>query len=268
MNDQILVSELNGGANLTEESQSFVDRELIGFAILRNRLALDELHHEVRQPVFGLAAVNQPRDVRMFEPGQDAPFARETVADENGVHSAFDDLDGDLLLELLVGPGGFVNRAHPAATDQPGHAVSAQPPPDQFVVRFARERLGRAANRVVDERVGDFVIEQRLDLAPQFIVAAAALSQQRVALTGRAFDDGLKYFFDLSPAFGSHVGSWWLVVGGWWFAVTNHQPPTANLCYFASSRCSHACAIRISRPTVATEMSSAFAISSMLNPPK
>jgi hypothetical protein len=39
------------------------------------------------------------------------------------------------------------------------------------------------------------------------------LGQQRRSLAGRAFDDGLKYLFYLSPAFRSHksIGQW--VVG-------------------------------------------------------
>ena len=44
-------------ANLAEKFQSFTKGETLRIAILVDRNAFDIFHHEIRQPVFGRAAV-------------------------------------------------------------------------------------------------------------------------------------------------------------------------------------------------------------------
>ena len=44
-------------------------------------IALDVLHHEVGQSVVGRSAVEQARDVRVFEGCQDLPLVLETAQD-------------------------------------------------------------------------------------------------------------------------------------------------------------------------------------------
>ena len=47
--------------------------------------------------------------------------------------------------------------------------------------------------------------EQRFNLAPQFVIAAAGFVQKGVALRRFAFQRLLQYSINLSPAFGRHV---------------------------------------------------------------
>src|SRR5262249_21193466 len=92
-------------------------------AIGCDRLAGDEFHHKVRQAVSRRAAVEQTRNVRMIERGQNLSLAMESVAHAVRVHPPFDDFDRDLMLELLVVTIGHVDGAHPAASDQACDAV-------------------------------------------------------------------------------------------------------------------------------------------------
>src|SRR5262249_31671977 len=90
VDDQILMRELNCGADLPEELQPFLNRKLAGFAVIAERLARDELHHEVRPPFGGRPAVEQTRYVRMIERSQYLPLAPEAAQHKAGVHPALD----------------------------------------------------------------------------------------------------------------------------------------------------------------------------------
>ena len=77
MNNPVLMCMVNGRANCLEQPQAVRDRQPVMITIARDRLAIDVLHHEIRIPVFGIAAVEQPRDVGMIEVRQDLTFATE-----------------------------------------------------------------------------------------------------------------------------------------------------------------------------------------------
>src|SRR5574341_588886 len=108
-------------------------------AIVRDRLAGDEFHHEVGQAVRLRAAVQQSRNVRMIERSQNLPLAQESVAREVRVHPALADLARDLLMEMLVVTRGFVDGAHPAASDEARDAVSPDALSGQIVFWFGGE---------------------------------------------------------------------------------------------------------------------------------
>src|SRR5579872_2602288 len=124
---------MNGGAHALEKLEPLDDTELAGLAIVVNRLALDVLHHEVRQAVLGGAAIEQPRNVGMVQAGQYLPLVAEALDDELGVEVAPDELDGDLLTESLVGAGGQVNHTHTTLADFPDHSVGPDAPPSARV---------------------------------------------------------------------------------------------------------------------------------------
>ena len=104
--------------------------ELLGVAVLVDGLALDELHHVVRQAVVGRAAIEQARDVGMIEAGQDLPLVPESPQDEIGIHAPLDDLDGDLLPEMIVSANSPVHRPHAPAADLFDDAVGPNAPSD------------------------------------------------------------------------------------------------------------------------------------------
>ena len=88
-------------------------------AMLGDRYALNQLHHEVRLPCAGDPAVQHAGDVGMVHDGQRLPFRLEPGDDILGGHSGLSDLQSRFStngLDLL----GDVDHAHPAlANDFP-----------------------------------------------------------------------------------------------------------------------------------------------------
>ena len=78
---------------------------------------VDVLHDEVGQAVVGRAAVEQARDVRVLERGEDLPLGAKRASMQLGVQPRRHDLDRHPLRELAVGALGQVDRAHAAAAD-------------------------------------------------------------------------------------------------------------------------------------------------------
>ena len=89
----------------------------------RDRLALDVLEHEVGQAPLGGAAVQQPRDVGVAEPGHDAPF-REKAGTEIGAGPRRQQLERHPAVERAVGALGEPDRPHSATRQQPEWPVA------------------------------------------------------------------------------------------------------------------------------------------------
>ena len=64
------VRELDGGAHLLEQAQAVREAEPLRVAVAVDLLAVDDLHHEVGQTVLGGAAVEEARDPRVNQVGQ------------------------------------------------------------------------------------------------------------------------------------------------------------------------------------------------------
>jgi hypothetical protein len=129
VDDQVLMGVGNGAANLPKKLEPFIDRELTLLGVTIDPMAFDVLHHEVGHSVLGGSAVEQARDVRVFERSKNLPFMLEAPEDGVRIHPAFDQLDGDLHLELLVRALGEENRAHPARSDALEQFVLTDHPP-------------------------------------------------------------------------------------------------------------------------------------------
>ena len=130
MDDQIPVRVGHRAAHDQEHAQPIGERQLVPVAVAVDGLALDELHHDVGRAVVGRAAVEEPRDVRMLEAGEDLPLPPE-VADRVVAGAADrDDLDRDPLAVLIVGARGQIDDAHPAVAELAEHAVGADAPVD------------------------------------------------------------------------------------------------------------------------------------------
>ena len=63
------------------------------------------------------AAIEQTRDVRMLERREDPALVPKSLQGERAASAGADDLDGDLLLECLVGAGGEIDDAHAAMSE-------------------------------------------------------------------------------------------------------------------------------------------------------
>ena len=87
--------------------------------------------------VVGRAAVEQVRDVRMIEAGEDLLFVPEAAqASASRVQCrAGHDLDRDVLVVLAVGASRQVDGAHAAASDLAHHFVGAEPAADEARLR-------------------------------------------------------------------------------------------------------------------------------------
>src|ERR1051326_8526372 len=126
MNDGVSMSITDRGTHFPEQLQSFDQGNLVSCTILVNRHPLDMLHHEVGQTAVGCPPVEQTRNVRMIEAGQDLSLITETAEHCVGIHAAFDQLDRNKLFVLLVGSLSQIDRAHSTPADLPKDAVGAK----------------------------------------------------------------------------------------------------------------------------------------------
>ena len=65
-------------------------------------LAVDVLQHQELVAVVGRTSVKQARDVRMAEPGEQAPFVTEAICDSRSCDETVEKLDGAAPLETAV----------------------------------------------------------------------------------------------------------------------------------------------------------------------
>src|SRR5690606_7705447 len=102
MHDEVAVRVTERVADLEEQSQARAHVQPARVTVVRDPLALDILHREERTAVIGDTAIEQPRDVRVFEPRQDLPLAQEPPDRLARVGPAPDQLERVPLLELTV----------------------------------------------------------------------------------------------------------------------------------------------------------------------
>ena len=126
----------------------------------------------------------------MIERRQNLPLAHEALTHKIRIHPALDELDGDLLLELIVVAHGLINRAHPAAPDQAREAVRADAVSREIIVRLGAEADGRASDGFLDEVFAGIARQQREHFATQFLIAATNLRQIGFALGNRTINHG------------------------------------------------------------------------------
>jgi hypothetical protein len=88
MDDQVLVSVVYGGAEAAEKFQPLRDRQSVRLTIAIDGLAFDQLHHEVGKAILGCATVNESRDIRVLQTGQNLSLVLEALQDELSVEAA------------------------------------------------------------------------------------------------------------------------------------------------------------------------------------
>ena len=196
---EALVGERDRRADLGEEAQPVSDREPPVVAPGVDGLAVDILHGEVGNAIAGGTTVEDSRDVRVIEVGQDLAFSVEPLQELRvvGVFLAPgleqvgpDQLQGDLLLEV-VAPAGEEDGAHASLVDPFQELVGADPIAgrrDRHRERQVRRWLGAfAGNLLLEQVVGlGAVFEQGLDFTPQLSVVSAGLREIWLAVVLRA----------------------------------------------------------------------------------
>lgn len=189
VNDQLLVSGMNGGTNLAKEMEARGGIE--GAAGIEQGLAVEPLHDEVAAAI-GDAAVQELDDVRVRESGQDLAFAEEHAFGIAGGEGSGDHFERDFLIEFTVIAAGAVDDAHAALGDAAGDAVGAKAfaGRDRFIVlRF--DETARAQMRT----------EQRLDFGTD---GRGESGKETRALVAFAFDGFPKRLTDLVPERARH----------------------------------------------------------------
>ncbi len=147
------------------------------------------LHRVPRPAVGGEATIEEARDVRMIEPGEDAPLLHEAAHDLVAVHAALEQLERNLLHEAAVAALGEIHLAHAAATEQALQLERA----DGVAGRCAGRGFGRLraeaidhgrrhrAHAVVEHAAAAVGGEQALDFGGEFRVLAMQLRDPRRA---------------------------------------------------------------------------------------
>ena len=124
MDDQVLVGEMDRGADPPEELEAAAERQAPFLAVAVDGHPLDVLHDEEGQRVVGGAAVEDAGDRGMLEAGEDLAFAGEAAQHLGGLELRVDQLERHPLLEVVL-PHRQVDRSHAAAGDQALDAVGA-----------------------------------------------------------------------------------------------------------------------------------------------
>ena len=87
----------------TNNSSRARDRQPLAVAVLGDRLALDQLHHEERLTGLGGAAVVDAGDVGVVHQGERLPLGVEASEDRARVHADLDQLERDLIPSFHLG---------------------------------------------------------------------------------------------------------------------------------------------------------------------
>src|SRR4051812_7752469 len=126
MDHPALGRKLHGAADACEEFEPLASAQAHLLAVVIYRLTANELHHEVRKPLEGRAAVYEIRDVGVLQAGGDLPLAPELPHDAIQIETAPHHFDRDLLLECLIHAHRAVDRTHAAAADTLDDLVRSQ----------------------------------------------------------------------------------------------------------------------------------------------
>ena len=81
-------------------------------AIVVDRHSVDQFEYKIGTPRPGLAAIEQARDIWVFECRQGLALLLESGAAVLGIQVVLDDLDGDSFLKVIHADG-FIDRTHP-----------------------------------------------------------------------------------------------------------------------------------------------------------
>jgi hypothetical protein len=111
VDDPLLVRVLDRLADRQEELQPLAGREVMLVAVLRDRLAFDQFHHEVRPAALRRARVQHLRNVRMVHHRQRLPLGLKPCDHLPRIHPRLDDLKGHAASDRLL-LLGHVNDAH------------------------------------------------------------------------------------------------------------------------------------------------------------
>ena len=198
MDHAALVRKLYGAADACEELQPVARAQAHFVAIVVDRLTPNKLHHEVRKPLEGRAAIDQVGDMGMFQAGGNLPLAAELAHYAIQIEAAPDHFDSDLLLESLIDPERAVDRTHAAAADPLHDFVRPEADTQHGVGGFLQNGCFQKVVR------GLVRLDKGFDLLAQIAVRLANARQVGFPLAGLQADCNCENFLYSLPACGMH----------------------------------------------------------------
>ncbi len=158
--------------------------------------------------VLEIAAVDQARDRRVIERGENVPLAVQPAAQPRMQRRMLQHLDGDDLLVLRVVALAAIDGAHAAVTENGYDAVLADTRADQAVLMLRQQRFRRLADRLqqrvfgsVDPTASKDSTERRNSVSSPQACARCAR-----ALAGAGVDHLLEHRLNLLPACAGIIG--------------------------------------------------------------
>ncbi len=235
MHDQALVRVADRIEHRVEQFQAIVQVRRVVRGVVEQVEAVDVFEREPRLAFGGLAAVEQARDVRVVQAGQDLPFLAQ-AAQAVGGRKAAQQLDRHALVEAAVDALGEEHRAHAAGTE-----FADQPVRTEAVAVRRRQARRAGAERARQRIVGVGVGFEQAAQGGAFVLAQRQRGEGGFALVRR---QGAQAFE---------------IVG----VAVERRRAHAVRAVFSQARAS-----RRSRSTVPSETSSAAATSGRVRPPK
>jgi len=136
----------------------------VGLEHLVERVAADELHHEIEQAVFALIEVEHRDGIRMRQPTRELRFAQEPLHDLGlGDEVRADDLDRDFATEaeLLAA----IHRAHATLTELLEDLIATvELPTEQRIDRYVDLDEARAVARAPIANLEIFLARRAIKL--------------------------------------------------------------------------------------------------------
>ena len=197
---QVGVGMADRAADLQEQAQAFVQRQLQAPAVFGDRLALDVGQHQVGLAVLAEAGIQQPGDVRMLQPRQDLALAVEALAQARVGVARVQQLQRHLPPVQPVGTLGQPHLAHAALAQRAQQAVGTGM---RVGVPAARVRLHQRRGHEILAVV--FQRQQLAQLSGGLGIVGLQLRQAALALFGREFEQFVKQRRQTLPALGVHA---------------------------------------------------------------
>lgn len=126
VDDELAVGVIDGIAEGEEDAKASGEGQGVLVAVLVQPESFDKLHDKVRQAVLAGAAVEQARDVGVDQRGEDLAFHAEAFEGAGVKPTAFDNFDGDGLVDLAVHAFGAEDGTHAATAEQRAELIGAE----------------------------------------------------------------------------------------------------------------------------------------------
>jgi hypothetical protein len=206
MNDELLMSVLDGGADFEKKLEAVLNGERLPIAIVVDGQAVDVLHDEVGQPVFGSAAIEEVGDMGMVEGGEDLSLASEALQVRLGGAGRAYNFDGDILQVVVVNANRLEDGAHSSFANLRDHLVSADLAALPRYLLFV-DQSGEEQGLVVEYLDGRLLMgKERFQFPKELRFGGTEFVEKRLALFGVELDCGMKGLFDALPVAGSDQG--------------------------------------------------------------